>query len=228
MHNQLERSDAQFLADLHRSGPGTVQEIGANLGVTATAVRQRLTRLEGAGLIGRRLVRAGRGRPHYVYEVTVKARRQLGDNYGDLALILWREVQRIEDPTLRRQVTGRVREAMVQRFGTMDGMQLAERLRRLTSGLVSHGYDVEVSGGAGLPILREHSCPYQELADEDRGICELEQEVFEQVLGVPVRLTQCCMDGHRGCEFEVGEASHAAGAEFRGESPVGTVAVVPV
>lgn len=199
----LDRADSQFLSQMHRLGPGTVLDLGRALGVTATAIRQRLVRLEGAGLIARSLERVGRGRPHYLYELTPKGLRQLGDNYGDLALILWREIQRIPDGELRAQIVSRVREAMVQRFGPIEGRNLEERLRKFRDALAGHGYDVEVGEQNGLPILRENSCPYQDLADEDRGICDLEQEVFQRVLGVDVKLTHCCQDGHRCCEFEV-------------------------
>ena len=203
MHKSLDHSDLDFLGHLHRLGSGTVQDLGTAIGVTATAIRQRLTRLEGAEMIARRLVRAARGRPHYVYEVTSKGLRQLGDNYGDLALILWREVQRIDDPVAKEKVVDGLRNAMVQRFGQIEGRTMDERMKRFRDSLVSHGYDVEVSHDGQFPVLRENSCPYQELADEDRGICDLEQEVFQQVLGGDVKLTQCCMDGHRCCEFEV-------------------------
>ena len=131
MKNVLEQSDGQFLNDLHRMGPVTVQEVGASIGVTATAVRQRLTRLCGSGLISRELVRMGRGRPHFVYKVTEKGLRQLGDNYGDLALILWREIHKIADPAMRVAISNRVRDALVARFGSVAGATVGERLEKL-------------------------------------------------------------------------------------------------
>jgi predicted ArsR family transcriptional regulator len=203
MPQTLDRADNQFLGQMHRLGPGTVLDLGQALGVTATAIRQRLSRLEGAGMVARRLERAGRGRPHYVYELTPKGLRELGDNYGDLALILWREIHRIPDRAIREPLVERVRDALVRRFGPIEGHSLDERLRRFRDALAGHGYDVEIAQENGLPILRENSCPYQELADEDRGICDLEQEVFQRVLGMEVKLTHCCKDGHRCCEFEV-------------------------
>ncbi|MGQ0635280.1 MAG: helix-turn-helix transcriptional regulator [Planctomycetaceae bacterium] len=203
MRTAFEQSDGQFLSELHRMGPRTVQAICAAIGVTATAVRQRLQRLQSAGLVERELVRAGRGRPHFVYRVTDAALRQLGDNYGDLALILWREIRAIADAGVRASITSRVRDALVARLGRqMDGT-LQERARRLSEALVRRGYDVELTHAADLPILRENNCPYQELAEEDRDICGLEREVFEQSLGAKVRLTQCCLDGHHCCDFEV-------------------------
>lgn len=211
MKAALEQSDSQFLNDLHRIGPHTVQEICSTAGVTATAVRQRLARLQGSGLVARDLVRSGRGRPHYVYRVTEKGLRQLGDNYGDLALILWRAVRGIPDADIRESITTRVRDALVARLGRFGDGAVHERLQHLREALLNRGYDVELGSTTELPILRENNCPYQELAEEDRGICDLELEVFRQSLGAEVRLTQCCLDGHHCCEFEVGkmEVAHA-------------------
>jgi len=208
MRTILEQSDGQFLDELHRLGPGTVQEIGARMGVTATAIRQRLTRLQGLGCVARQLVRQGRGRPHHVYQVTEKGLRQLGDNYGDLALILWREMNKISDPDVRRNVTDRVRDALVARFGHLDGASLTDKMRKFRDLLLGRGYDVELSADGALPIIRENNCPYQEIADEDRGICDLEQEVFQRVLGADVKLSHCCRDGHNCCEFTVTETVH--------------------
>jgi len=201
MKTVLEQSDGQFLNELHRIGPKTVQDICSAIGVTATAIRQRLWRLQGSGFVARDLVRTGRGRPHYVYRVTDKGLRQLGDNYGDLALILWREIRNIPDPEVRRTITTRVRDALVSRLGRFEGV-LQDRMQRLGDSLLSRGYDVEVGSEGALPILRENNCPYQELAEEDRDICGLEREVFQQALGTEVRLTHCCLDGHHCCEFE--------------------------
>jgi predicted ArsR family transcriptional regulator len=209
MKTALEQSDGQFLNELHRHGPQTVQAICEAVGVTATAVRQRLSRLHATGFVGRELVRSGRGRPHYVYRVTDKGLRQLGDNYGDLALILWREIRGIADPEIRRSITARVRDALVARLGRFGDGGMSDRLRQMSESLRSRGYDVELGAADDLPILRENNCPYQELAEESRDICSLEREVFEQSLGAEVRLTQCCRDGHHCCEFEVGAAQPA-------------------
>lgn len=209
----LEQSDGEFLNELHRIGPTTVQDICVAVGVTATAIRQRLCRLQGQGFVSRELVRSGRGRPHYVYRISDKGLRQLGDNYGDLALILWREIRNITDLAIREQITSRIRSALVSRLGTFSDVLLQDRMKHLGNALQNRGYDVEVGSAAGtLPILRENNCPYQELAEEDRGICGLEREVFEQALGTEVRLTHCCLDGHHCCEFEAAELQVQAAA----------------
>jgi predicted ArsR family transcriptional regulator len=206
----IEPGDRNFLERLREIGGGTIQEICAALGVTATAVRQRLVRLQGMDLVARDLVRAARGRPHHIYRVTDAALRALGDNYADLARILWRELRSIEEPALRARIVNRVEDALVQQFGTVTpSAPLGDRMVQLTSALRERGFDVECDASGLLPVLRENNCPYLELATEDSAICELEQAVFRRVLGADVKLTHCCLDGHHCCEFQAAEGKSA-------------------
>lgn len=207
----VDSDDREFLSRLHALGPMTIQGLCAEYGVTATAVRQRLTRLQEQGLISRDAVRHGRGRPHHTYTVTSSGQRQLGENYQDLAMILWRQLQRIDEPNVRRQVWDGIRDALVSRYGDrIAGESVSERMRGLNRSLSEHGFDVDLDESGPLPILRENHCPYLELAEEDAGICDLEIAVFERVLGSGMKLSQCCLDGQGCCEFTPIEA---AGAE---------------
>jgi len=199
--------DRQFLERLHTLGGGTVQEICTALEVTATAVRQRLVRLQALQMVARELVRAGRGRPHHVYRVTQAGLCELGDNYAELAQILWREMKNIEDRTVRERIVSRVEDALVEQFGNVAARgPLTDRMHQLTTALRDRGFQVEMDQSGLLPILRENSCPYFELASSDPAICELEQAVFRRVLGADVKLTHCCLDGHHCCEFQAAEA----------------------
>jgi predicted ArsR family transcriptional regulator len=70
--------------------------------------------------------------------------------------------------------------------------------------LHDRGIEAEVTRGEGelMPILKQHSCPYYELAEVDRAVCAMERKMFEKVLGRGLRLSQCRLDGHRSCDFE--------------------------
>jgi len=198
----LEHDDEQFLLSLQRLGAVTVQDLCGTSGVTATAVRMRLVRLQSLGLVDRQTIRAGRGRPHHTYQITEQGRRQLGDNYSELARLLWSELQTIDELDVRQRVTGRIRDAMVRQYGAnVRGELLSDRFSQLGAALSERGFSVEVGSEGSLPILRENHCPYHDLAQQDSGICELEQQVFEQVLGIPLKLSSCCRDGHHCCEF---------------------------
>lgn len=202
MKASIEHDDEQFLQRLQRLGAVTVQELCNASGVTPTAVRQRLNRLQSLGLVDRQSIRSGRGRPYHTYQVTAEGRRLLGDNYSDLASLLWSELHTIEEPDVRQRVAGRICDALVRQYGAnVRGAALLERFAELGLALTDRGFSVEVDSSSLLPILRENHCPYHDLAQRDAGICQLEQQVFEKVLGVPLTLSSCCRDGDRCCEF---------------------------
>ena len=203
MHSGLDAHDRECLNELRQRNGGSVHDLCDVFGVTPTAIRQRLSRLSNRNLVTRQAVRReGRGRPRYVYHLTDEGLRQLGDNYGDLAMVLWQEIQAIEEPRVRSQLFERVRSALVEKFGkVISGATLSERMQQLESVMGDRGYDIEYEERDGLPILRETNCPYPELASHTAEICLLEQEVFSKILDTPVELTRCWRDGESCCEF---------------------------
>ncbi len=203
MDPDIANPDRQFLADLHQIGSATVPQLCEMEGVTATAIRQRLLRLQAAGLVSRQSVRASRGRPHHEYQLTNEGQRILGDNYVELATILWEQLSSIDDIQLKRMVMSQLRDTLVKRYGeSVEGEGLAIRLSELKGVLSEHGFNVEVGQSGNQWTLMERNCPYHELATQNRSICDLEHEVFEKILGVPLELTQRCVDGHNCCKFE--------------------------
>jgi predicted ArsR family transcriptional regulator len=203
-----DSSDRLLLDVIRRHGPLSVAEMVERLDVTATAVRNRLTRLLGAGLVERRAEPGGRGRgrPRHEYQVSVAAHKQLGQNYADLAVILWDEMMRtVEDRKLRRFLFGRITDRLAELYrAQVSGVEWQRRMVQLGSLLHDRGIEAEVTGGGEglLPVLKQHSCPYYELAETDRAVCAMERKMFEKVLGRSLRLSQCRLDGHRSCDFE--------------------------
>jgi predicted ArsR family transcriptional regulator len=201
-----ESSDRALLDLIRRSGPLTVAEMAASLGVTATAIRNRLTRLLGAGLVVRQSEHQDRGRPKHTYRVSVEAQKRLGQNYADLALVLWDEMMStVADRKLRRLLFMRVTDRLAEIYRSqVNGQEWEGRLVQLTSLLHDRGVEAEVAtqSGSVIPVLRQHSCPYYELAESDPAICALERKMFEKVLGRSLRLSQCRLDGDRSCDFE--------------------------
>lgn len=208
MSTPRESSDARFLALLRERGALSIVEITTAEGVTATAVRQRLNRLMEQGLVRRRVVRVGetsRGRPCHRYELTEKARRQAGANFGDLAAVLWQEMRQVRDPEVRRGLLKRIATAMAGMYaGQVQGETIDERMESLRELLGERGVRFQVNRTGSLPILEAVDCPYPELAATDRSICAMEKMVFDELLGQNVRLTHC--------RFGEETEAHAAGA----------------
>lgn len=199
-------TDRELLDLIRRRGPLTVSEMAQQLGVTGTAVRNRLSRLLGTGLVERKAEHVGRGRPRHRYQASVEAHKRLGQNYADLAVALWEEMMTaVADRKLRRLLFGRITNRLAEAYRTrVTGEEWEGRLVQLSNILHDRGVETEVArDDAGLEmILRQHSCPYYELAEADRGICALERKMFEKVLGRGLRLSQCRLDGDRSCDFQ--------------------------
>lgn len=205
-----ESSDRALLDVIRRRGPITVEDMASEIGVTANAVRNRLQRLVQDGLVEREVSHGGRGRPRHSYRASAKAQRGLGQNYSDLARVLWSELmESVPDAKLRVEVFRRVIDRLAESYRSrVRENRLDRRMEELGHLLHDQGIEVEVARGdaAGdapeLPILRQLSCPYHDLAESDRSICALERKMFEKVLGHGLRLSQCRLDGHRSCDFE--------------------------
>jgi predicted ArsR family transcriptional regulator len=200
----VESSDRALLELLNQSGALGIGELAAAMRVTATAVRQRLARLMGQGLIGREATRERRGRPSHRYSLTRQGRRERGSNFGDLTLALWKEVREIKEPEIRAGLLQRLARRMAEMYaGQVHGANLAERMQAVSELFGERQVKFQVEERAGqLPVLTALSCPYPDLAEQDRAICVLEKALFSELLGTSVRLTDCRLDGDRCCRFE--------------------------
>lgn len=201
----IDTRDREILEYLHQSAGVDVQSLCELLGVTRTAVRQRISRLESAGLIVSDLQGQSRGRPRNIYRVTAEGLHALGENYRQLAVVLWEAITGFEDEDVRIRLLARVRDVLAERFRRQLGSceNLDDRLDLLASEMKSSGFNVESDHQGGLRILRETSCPFPLLAEVDDAICQVERQVLEQVLGAPVEVRSHCRDGHGCCEFQV-------------------------
>ncbi|MEX0939109.1 MAG: winged helix-turn-helix transcriptional regulator [Pirellulales bacterium] len=204
MSTTTETSDATIL-DLLRQDDGlSVAQLADKTGVTATAVRQRLNRLMGQGLIERRVQRAARGRPSHQYLLTEKGLRTAGTNYGDLAMTLWEEIRAIEDPEVRRGLLARIAEHMARAYaGQISGDSIHEKMESVAHLFGERGIPLKVDVSGELPVLTALACPYPELAEKDRSVCAMERMMFSELLGSGVRLSDCRLDGASCCTFEV-------------------------
>jgi DeoR family transcriptional regulator, suf operon transcriptional repressor len=205
MSVEAPTSDADVLNLLRIAGPLSVSELSDAMQVTATAVRQRLTRLMSQMMIDREAVRAGRGRPKHRYALTDRGLQQTGSNFTDLAMTLWREMKSIDDEGVRRDLLRRIARALAAGYAAqIKGETPAERLESLAELLQERRIPASVETVGGTATLTTHACPYPKLAEEDPSICTMERMLFSELLGGEVRLTQCRLDGGSDCRFQAG------------------------
>lgn len=201
-------SDVSILDLLRKHGGLTVGELADLMDVTATAVRQRLTRLTDQELVQRVSEKAGRGRPAHRYSLTKKGRRKSGSNFGDLAIALWDEIRQIKDPEVRRGLLSRLSKRMAVAYANnVNGDTVQERMEEIADLFRRRDIPFEVDEKEVAPVLTALACPYPDLAEKDRSICSIEKLLFSELLGESVRLSQCRLDGDNCCTFELNQIS---------------------
>ena len=207
--NQLSRDGEnptwRILEFLQRNGSATIKQLEELLGVTTTAVRQHLSSLQGEGYVERRRVSAGVGRPHHVYSLTDKKHDLFACHCDDLALTLLEEVFALEGAEHANRLLSRVSDRLAQKYASeVRSSMLRERVQELAGALYAKGVLVDVEPlDDDTIILQTFNCPYHELAQEHREVCDMDQQMIRQVLGSEVNLSACMMDGHGSCSFVV-------------------------
>ena len=119
MSVEAPNSDADLLDLIRIAGPLSVSELADAMEVTATAVRQRLSRLMTQSLISREAIREGRGRPKHRYSLTDRG-CQTGSNFTDLAITLWREIKAADDQSIGKDLLRRISRALAAGYAAIS------------------------------------------------------------------------------------------------------------
>jgi len=211
MELPAELSDRTIVDYLRRHASASIGQLVEFTGVTATAVRQRLTRLMDQGLVARQSEVAGRGRPLHRYSLTPAGMRSGGNNYSQLAQVLWEEIREVRDQDVRQGLLKRISERLADAYSSqMQGETVRERMAELSQLMSGQDLPFELDESQELPVLTALACPYPELAEQDRGVCAMERMLFSNVLGESVKLSACRLDGATCCTFETSAAPAGA------------------
>jgi predicted ArsR family transcriptional regulator len=174
------------------------------LGVTATAVRQQIANLLAEGYIELRIERAGRGRPKHVYSLTPRGRALFPNHYDEFTNSLLREILLSEGPEKVQSLLDRMSRRLAEQYARqLVGLSPGERVTKLTELLNAKGILAEVKFESDGIVFHEYSCPFYELARENRAICDMEEGMIAHAVQQPVELISCTLDGHHGCQFKI-------------------------
>jgi predicted ArsR family transcriptional regulator len=206
-----------------------ISQLTERLGVTATAVRQRVERLLESGMVEREKVVAGRGRPTYRYRLTLLGHRRAGADHAELADAMWREIVTLEPAEVRNALLTRIARRLGQRYREQlearvaggggeaeeaEDDSLESRMQALSQVLAGNRMPADVESHGELPVLGFKSCPHPDLATESekRAMCQLEERMLSEALGSEVHLQSCRLDGDSCCQFAPVEATSPSGA----------------
>lgn len=177
----------------------TVQELAAEVGVSANAIRGHLAAMERDGLVRLRETRRDTGgKPANVYTVTRDADELLPKAYVFVLRGLLSALEEREDAATVRDLLVEVGDrAAVPSGGTRE-----ERVRAAGDALRSLGGTVEIVQEDGRWRLQGFSCPLSSLAAHDRRVCGLAEALVRGTTGGSVKEV-CQRDTRPRCAFEI-------------------------
>jgi predicted ArsR family transcriptional regulator len=205
-----------ILIALRQDGATSPEQLAMALGASRTGVLQQLRTLEAAGLVDRRTVRHGVGRPRHVYDVTPDAQVAFPSNYDGLAAGLLAAIGVVGGDDLvaevfdarRRLIAAQVKGRMKDRLPA--GAPLEDRVRELAVIQDEQGYlSSAFISPDGTIRLRQCNCAIFGIAAQSTTPCEAELALFSEVLGADVVRETHIASGDRSCTYRIGEAGEA-------------------
>ncbi len=199
-----ETPGAQIIRLIQHNGTVGIKELEASLGVTTGAVRHQLGHLLAEGLIAKQSVHGGVGRPKDVYHLTEKGQKLFPRDYDEFLISLLEEILTLYGKEGLHSLLNSVGMSMARKYlGQITGEGISDRLSQLIVLLNQKGMLAELNQIGEELTFKVFSCPYHELVQDHREICEMEQEMMTRVLNADVELSECMMDGSECCDFSV-------------------------
>lgn len=210
----LPTSRRTILERLKREGEATAAGLSWAIGITVTGTRQHLSALQIDGLIARRELRDGRGRPKYMYSLTLAADALFPRNYSELTNELLEYVED-EDPQMLtrifdRRAARRLREATAR----VQGLGFEEKVAVMAAILDEDGYLADFERrDDGAYVITEHNCAVLNVARKYGHACGSELQFLQDAMPEAdvTRIAHRLAGGHV-CAYEVREKSLSSAA----------------
>ena len=186
--------------------PATVDQLSAELGLAAAAVRRHLEILQRDRLVDYEPVRKKPGRPEHLFALTEDGQELMPKRYH---LLLQRILQGLTvsangsgDAAVKGLLT-LVARTMVEehRSRAMDGEE-TDRIALLRRILEDEQFSPVITDSPDGIQVTLHNCPYRGVANQSDVICTLDRELIAEVLGAPVSSTARINLGHPLCTYD--------------------------
>jgi DeoR family suf operon transcriptional repressor len=212
----MGNSQQQVLQQLlERRLGATVDELGASIGLSRTAINQHLLSLEHGGYVRRGVPRRTAGRPQQVYVLTEEGARQFPKQYAWFSRLL---IQ-----TLRQDMGEEKTSVFMYNLGVKRSAQLTPRLIGKGHGesvdevvkiMNETGFVARVVAPAGpgsTAVVECKNCVYHDVSKDYPEVCRFDVGLLSGLLGSEVQHESCMHRSSESCRFRI--APPASGSE---------------
>ena len=203
-----------ILATLKRRGGMSVKELAAHFQMSYMGIKDHCLGLEKEGYLDTWRRPKPVGRPEMLYRLTNRARDLFPGAYNPLTAEVLEAVQSTYGPAAPTKILFGIFSQRTEAYrAKIKFPGLEERADCLSRLRDVEGYMSELergeNGSEGLRIVEYHS-PIEDLLRRYPILARLEREMFERVLGCPVRRDEECSPGMYRCVFYIGHSPTGA------------------
>jgi predicted ArsR family transcriptional regulator len=201
----MQDNKQRILGLLEINGGHTTDELSDNLNISATAVRRHLSFLIEQDVIYRRKEQRGVGRPCYVYELKNGASHRYLMHTGVFARSLFEDLLDLADEEEANELFCLRQDERYQQYVKQNtGETLSERVAWLAQLMEQEGrLTTWQKLEEGCYVLREHNCPYRELAEKLNQPCRFEMALLGDTLRADVQRESHIIDGDVACVYRI-------------------------
>jgi predicted ArsR family transcriptional regulator len=193
-----------ILTIIRNQGDASIRTLAAELGLAIPTVRHHLMVLERDGMLESTPVRDGVGRPSLRYRLTQGGHESFPKKYAWLSKALLSTIRTdLGKERLDRLIRTISRDTIAKYTAELTGKDLEDKQAVLTKLLKKEGYVTRWENDGDILEITLLSCPFRAISAEHLEICQLDQEIIEGVLEIPVRQTACIVQGDSSCKFRL-------------------------
>lgn len=202
--HENQKKILEYLLD-HRSG-ATLDEIAAQLGVTKTAAKEHLIKIEALGFLTYQDKRGAVGRPRRYYRLSEQGNEAFPRQYSWLSNVILEFLSEDMGPQktakMMESLADKVVTSMKSRF--QNTATSSQMLSEITKALSELGYRAvlkqsDLRKGA---VIEATNCVYHAVAKAHPELCRFDIKFIEKASGdMKVKLESCIARGGSVCRF---------------------------
>jgi len=206
--SDLVPSRQAILRLLKQQGPSDSEDLAAQLGISAMAVRQHLYALHAQKLVTYQEEQRPIGRPAKMWGLTLAAESHFPDAHAGLTVNLLNAVEQTFGGQGVKRVVLQCTQQQIEPYRSLIPARasLQNRLKKLISLRNEEGYMAEVQRQPdGSFLLIENHCPICAAANTCPKLGDAEIEVFRAILGEDgvIERTEHMLAGARRCVYRI-------------------------
>jgi len=198
----MRSTKERILNTLLNKHNATIGELAEVVGINGISVRHHLINLQAEGLITAEEERHGVGRPRFIYKLSDKGYEQFPSNYLGLTNlildVIGSELPRKQMETIMEKVGQRMAES--NKISNPD-LPIEAKLSEMSVKLAKGGFRISHEREGNVITVHNKNCPYHHIGLQHPEICQVDQVMFQNLIGKPIKQAACMLTGSTECSF---------------------------